>query len=186
YKFPLDDVHSFITVARALETTGVSAYLGAASDISGKLLTAGATILSVKARQSALLNELKGLDGAPYAFDVPLNAREIFTLASNFIESCPYDLGIHPFTQLHAVLPKYSGEKVETSFYGENEIKKQTWCQFLYNNKVTVSVREKCTLPPGATGYVYVVITDSSAPISLDDDSSILAGPALLFNGDHY
>jgi hypothetical protein len=127
------------------------------------------------------LNEIFGEEGAPYAFDTPLNAREVVTLAINFIESCPFDLGVAPFKQLTASI---KGDKVETS-YKDEVVDRQTWCQFLYNNKVVVSVREECKLPETVNGYVYVVITDTSKPITLKDEDSILAGPALLFRGDH-
>ena len=53
------------------------------------------------------------------------------------------------------------------------------------NDKIMVSPREECAPPATVVGYVYVVITDSSAPISLSDDSTIVAGPALLFNRSH-
>lgn len=182
YKFPLDNIETFIAVSRALEQTGVSAYLGAAAGITSKdLLTAAGTIVTVEARQSSFLNELVGGEGAPYAFDTPLTPREVFTLASNFIESCPYDLGIAPFTQLKAEI---KGDKVETSY--EGEVKgRQEWCQFLYNNKMVVSRREECKLPPTVNGYVYVVITDTATPLTLKDEDHILAGPALLFRGNH-
>ncbi|KAF9079105.1 hypothetical protein BGX27_007014, partial [Mortierella sp. AM989] len=149
YNFPLDDIYSFVAIARALETTGVSAYLGAAANFEGDLLTSAASIATVEGRHSAFLSELTGLEGAPYAFDTALNARQVFTIASQFIESCPYDLGIAPFTQLKAALPENGSTQVKVSFDGENNYK-QTWCQFLYSNKVTVSLREQCTLPPGA------------------------------------
>ncbi|KAK3813677.1 MAG: ferritin-like domain-containing protein [Linnemannia elongata] len=182
YKFPLDNLETFIAVSRALETTGVSAYTGAAAGITSEdLLTAAATIVTVEARQSSFLNELVGENGAPYSFDTPLTPREIVTMATNFIESCPYDLGIEPFTQLKASI---KGDKVETSYDGEVE-GRQEWCQFLYNNKMVVSRREECKLPPTVNGYVYVVITDTATPLTLKDEDRILAGPALLFRGDH-
>jgi len=182
YKFPLDNVETFAAVARALENTGVSAYLGAAAGISSEdLLTAAASIATVEGRHSSFLNEIVGEDGAPYAFDTPLTAREVVTIATNFIESCPFDLGITPFKQLKASI---NGDKVETS-YEDEVVDRQTWCQFLYNNKVVVSRREECKLPPTVNGYVYVVITDTVKPITLKDEDRILAGPALLFRGDH-
>lgn len=184
YNFPLDSLTSFLAVAQALENTGTSAYLGAASGLSGDLLTAAATITTVEARHSAFLNELWGQSGIPYAFDTPLNPKEIVTIASNFITSCPYDLGVMPFIQLTASLPAKDSSKVKTSFTGDKG-NSNTWCQFLYDNKVGVSPRAQCTLPKDAEGYVYVVITDSATPITLKDDTHIVAGPALLFNGNH-
>jgi len=180
YKFPLDNVHTFVAVARALENTGVSAYLGAAAGLSGDLLTAAATIVTVEARQSSFLNLVVGQTAVPYSFDTPLTPKEVITMASNFITSCPYDLGIVPFKQLTASI---KGSKVETSFEGENDA--NTWCQFLYNNKVVVSPRKECILPASVVGYVYVVITDTATPIAFKDDSQVIAGPALLFRGDH-
>ncbi|KAI1311041.1 hypothetical protein EDD11_003583 [Mortierella claussenii] len=184
YKFPLNDVATFLAVARALENTGVSAYLGAAAGLNGDLLTAAASIATVEARHSSFLNEVSDQLGAPYAFDTPLNPQEIVTIASNFIESCPYNLGVTPFTQLTASLPAHGSSKVKTSFAGENG-HKDTWCQFLYDNKVAVSPRRECKLPKDVLGYVYVVVTDTETPITLKDNARILAGPALLFNGDH-
>ncbi|KAF9404568.1 hypothetical protein BGZ94_004093 [Podila epigama] len=186
YKFPLNSVYDFIAIAQALETTGTSAYLGQAAGLDGDLLTAAASITTVEARHSAFLTELLGQNGLPYPFDTPLTAREVITIASNFIDWCPDNVQLEaPFRQLTATLPKAAGEtKVETWFDGEKPDVKY-WCQFLYNDKIVVSPREECALPPNARGYVYVVITRTSAPISLADDSTIVAGPALLFNNDH-
>ncbi|KAF9402880.1 hypothetical protein BGX21_008288 [Mortierella sp. AD011] len=183
YNFPLTDIHSFVNIARALETTGVSAYLGAAANFNGNLLTGAASIATVEARQSSFLNELTGLEGAPYNFDTPLDARQVFTMASQFIESCPFNLGVEPFTQLKATLPDH-GDKVMVSFEGEEHHKK-TWCQFLFSDSVVVSPIEKCAIPSDAIGYFYLLITDTARPITFNNDRHIVAGPALLFNGDH-
>ncbi|KAG0028258.1 hypothetical protein BGZ82_008523 [Podila clonocystis] len=184
YKFPLDSLDSFLAVSQALENTGTSAYLGAAAGLEGSLLTGAGTIVTVESRQSAIINEILGQSGIPYPFDTPLTGREVITLASSLIESCPFTLPFKPFTQLTARLPGKGETKVQTWFQGQRRNTKY-WCQFLYNNKIVVSPREQCALPATAVGYVYVVITDSSAPISLKDDSHIVAGPALLFNGEH-
>ncbi|KAF9935675.1 hypothetical protein BGZ65_003161 [Modicella reniformis] len=157
YKFPLDDVHVFIAIARALENTGISTYIGAAAGLKGDLLTGTASIATVEARRSSRT-------GAPFAFDTPLTPKEIITIASNFVESCPFDLGITPFKQLTAELLKAT---------------------IRLSNKATVSRRSECSLAKGVNGYIYVVITDTANPITLKDDSHILAGPALLFYGHH-
>ncbi|GJJ72213.1 hypothetical protein EMPS_04570 [Entomortierella parvispora] len=180
YNFPLTDVHTFMAVARALENTGVSAYLGAAAGLQGGLLTAAASIVTVEARHSAYLNTVLKAEGAPYAFDTPLTAKEIVTIASNFITSCPYDLGVTPYTQLSASI---DSDKVKTSFKGESATSE--WCQFLFDNKVVVSPRSDCSLPKEVEGYFYVVITNTATAITDKDGANILAGPALLFKGDH-
>ncbi|KAF8977554.1 hypothetical protein BGZ46_007302 [Entomortierella lignicola] len=184
YSFPLDNVHSFLAISRAFETTGVSAILGAIANFQGDLLTDIASVVTVEGRQSSFVNEVTGLEGAPYPFDTPLDAREAFTLASQFIVSCPFQLDVVPFTKLTAALPDSDSKIVKFSFDGESSYKK-TWCQFLFSNKVVVLPSEKCTIPSSAIGYFYLVITNTATPITLNDDSHILAGPALLFNGSH-
>ncbi|KAF9387709.1 hypothetical protein CPC16_006903 [Podila verticillata] len=122
-KFPLDSLASFLAVAQVLENTSTSVYLGAASELRDDLLTAAATITTF---------------GIPYVFDTSLNHKQIVTIASNFITSCPNDLGVMPFTQLTASLPAKGSSKVKTSFTGDKGIS-NTWCQFLYDNKVSAS-----------------------------------------------
>jgi len=185
YTFPMDNVTQFLAVAQALENTGVSAYLGAASNLTGDLLTDAASITAVEARHASYLNELWGQYGAPYAFDTPLGPREVITIASNFISSCPHNITIKPFNQLTASLPAAGSNSsmVTTSFMGTgSNSTNSTYCQFLYGNSVSVSPRSECSLPMNATGYVYVLITKNKTPLTLEKDSSILAGPALLFN----
>ncbi|KAF9924045.1 hypothetical protein BGZ67_009521 [Mortierella alpina] len=188
YTFPMDNLTQFLAVAQALENTGVSAYLGAASGLSGDLLTAAAGITTVEARHAAYLNELLNQTAFPYAVDTALGPREVVTIASNFIKSCPYDLGVKPFNQLTATLQMGSGNstKVITSFMGPyNSTSMNTFCQFLYGNKSASSPRSQCILPADAGGYVYVMVTNSSAPMNNTNESQVLAGPALLFNGAH-
>ncbi|KAG0297291.1 hypothetical protein BGZ96_007028 [Linnemannia gamsii] len=185
YSFPMDNLTEFLTSARALETTSVSAYLGAISDLNGNLSTNAASIAAVEARHAAYLNELWGQSPFPYAFDTPLSQRAVATLASNFITSCPFDIGVKPFAQLNATLPAAGSNStmVSTSFEGmSSNMTNSTWCQFLYGNKVMVSPRTECALPANLTGYVYVVVTKNKTPVSLMKDTNILAGPALLFN----
>ncbi|KAF9336276.1 hypothetical protein BG006_009123 [Podila minutissima] len=123
-------------------------------------------MVTVDSRQSAIVNE----------------SREVITLESSLIESCPSTLPYKPFTQLTARLPGKGRSKIENWLRGQRRNVKYR-CQFLYNNRAVASLREKCALPATAVGYVYVVITDSSTPVLLHDDSHIVAGPVLRFNG---
>ncbi|KAG0285771.1 hypothetical protein BGZ98_005329 [Dissophora globulifera] len=185
YNFPLDSVPQFLAIAQALETTGVSAYTGALDDLEGDLLTAAGTIATVEGRHAFFLSEVLGQLGFPYSFDTPLSPRQVITIATNFITSCPFDLGVLPYTQLTAALPTDGSTKVSTSFTGEESYAiENTWCQFLYRDHVVVSPRAQCALPPGAIGYVYVFVTSSTNPVN-KPNSDILAGPVLLFNGSH-
>ncbi|KAG0060468.1 hypothetical protein BGZ89_012242 [Linnemannia elongata] len=179
-------VMALTSVIESMNGTAVPiSYLGAASNLTGDLLTDAASITAVEARHASYLNELWGQYGAPYAFDTPLGPREVITIASNFISSCPHNITIKPFNQLTASLPAAGSNSsmVTTSFMGTgSNSTNSTYCQFLYGNSVSVSPRSECSLPMNATGYVYVLITKNKTPLTLEKDSSILAGPALLFN----
>ncbi|KAF9907582.1 hypothetical protein EC991_010794 [Linnemannia zychae] len=185
YSFPMDNLTQFLAASQVLENMSVSAYLGAASGLSGDLLTAAAAITTAEARHASYLNELWGQSGLPYAYDTPLGPREIVTLATKFITSCPYDLGVKPFTQLTASLPAAGSNStmITTSYEGEgNNMTNSTYCQFLFGNNVTVSPRSECALPENVYGYVYVLVTKNKTPFSTAHDSNVLAGPTLLFN----
>lgn len=188
YNFPMDNLTQFLAVAQALENTGTSAYLGAASGLSGDLLTAAAGITTVEARHSAFLNELWKQTAFPYSIDTALGPREIVTIASSFIKSCPYDIGFKPFNTLTASLSKGEGNstKVMTSFMGpKNGTDDKTYCQFLYGSKAASSPRSECVLPSDVKGYVYVMVTSTDKPVNRNNEKQVLAGPALLFNGVH-
>lgn len=90
YSFPYSDVKSFLKLASILEGVGVSAYSGAATSVSDpNIITAAASVLSVEARHASYLRS--GIGGIPYAspFDVPLDFNQVYSLASQFIVSCP-------------------------------------------------------------------------------------------------
>lgn len=90
YNFPYTDVPSFIQLSQVLESTGVSAYTGAAALIqSSYYLTVAATILDVEALHTSY--QRTALGEVPFAspFETPLDANSVFTLASMFIVKCP-------------------------------------------------------------------------------------------------
>jgi hypothetical protein len=73
--------------------------LGAAASIQDKtILSAAGAILTVEARHNSFLSDV--FDGIPIpsAFDTPLGFSEVFSLASQFIVSCPADNPPLPFT----------------------------------------------------------------------------------------
>lgn len=86
----LADAKTMVATARVLEAVGVSAYLGAAPLVnSSDVLTAAATIVTVEARHQAFIRTASGAEPVPAAFDTPLQPRAVFTLAAQFIKSCP-------------------------------------------------------------------------------------------------
>ncbi|KAG0347035.1 hypothetical protein BG004_000260 [Podila humilis] len=188
YKFPLENVTSFLTAARAMEQVGVSAYLGAAAkgDIKGDMLATGASVASVEARQAAYLNTLFNQSAFPYAMDTPLSPRQVATIASEWVESCPYNTTVKPYKTLNATWPTNNTGTVLTSYdesgNDNKNANKTLYCQFLYGDKVDVSTRDNCTVPTNATGYMYLMLTDSRSPVTSKNENSVVAGPTLLFN----
>ena len=86
----LTDAKTMVATARVLEAVGVSAYLGAAPLInSSDILTSAATIATVESRHQAFIRVASGAEPVPAAFDTPLGPRAVFTLAAQFINSCP-------------------------------------------------------------------------------------------------
>lgn len=99
----LTDAKTMVATARVLEAVGVSAYLGAAPLVnSSDVLTAAATIVTVEARHQAFIRVASAAEPVPAAFDVPLQPRAVFTLAAQFIKSCPEgsNLNIQPFSAI--------------------------------------------------------------------------------------
>jgi hypothetical protein len=85
---------TFAQTSRALENTGVGAYLGAAPIIFNKdYLAAAGSILTIEARHSGyinvLLNEIMtdNVDGKVVNFDVPLTVDQVVALAGPLITS---------------------------------------------------------------------------------------------------
>ncbi len=86
YDFGYEDADGFLTVAAALENTGVSAYDGAAAAIENvDLLNAAGTIVAVEARHASYLNLVTGENPFPEAFETPLSPDEVLEIAGDFI-----------------------------------------------------------------------------------------------------
>lgn len=86
YDFGYESPSEFLGVAAALETTGVSAYRGAAPTVENDDVFAAAVgIHAVEARHSAYLNELTLDSPFPQAFDEAMTMEEVTGVASQFI-----------------------------------------------------------------------------------------------------
>ncbi|OAP58915.1 hypothetical protein AYL99_06212 [Fonsecaea erecta] len=99
YSFPVTDVTSFVTVSAILESVGTSAYLGAAPFIGSRdILAVAASIMATEALHTSAQRSSLGAVAASNAFTTPLDANSVFTIASQFIVSCPPENPPLPFT----------------------------------------------------------------------------------------
>lgn len=137
YAFGATDAASFLATAAVLEAVGVSAYLGAAQFIANKAyLTAAGSILTVEARHSAYLNQQQAPPKSPFPspFDVPLDFDEVYSLAVQFIVSCPPDnptLPVKAFPTLTVVDPTHpvkEGDKLKLT--ASEDVDAEAACRF--------------------------------------------------------
>ncbi|KIX06886.1 uncharacterized protein Z518_04862 [Rhinocladiella mackenziei CBS 650.93] len=99
YSFPVTDVASFVTLSAILESVGTSAYLGAAPFVGSKdILAVAASIMVTEALHTSLQRSSLGGIGAADPFGTSLDANSVFTLAAQFIVSCPPENPPLPFT----------------------------------------------------------------------------------------
>jgi rubrerythrin len=78
---------TFLKLAQTFEDTGVSAYNGAAPQItSQQILGAAGSIVQVEARHSALIRLQRDQTPAPYAFDKSLKTDEVLAAVKPFIK----------------------------------------------------------------------------------------------------
>jgi len=117
-------------------------------------LTAAASILTVEARHNAVIR--KAISEAPFAspFDTPLDFDEVYTLAANFISSCPSSNANAPLPPLkafpslsilNATSPVESGDKI-----------------YLITASGTVLPKKTYAAWPTVTGPLFTDVTLSS------------------------
>ena len=178
YDFKFTDVKGFVATSKALETTGVSAYIGATKRITDKtILTSAASILSVEARHAAFLNDISDTNPFPNAFDISLEDSEVVSIASQFIVKCSFDLPKQfPVLTLSAGSGKV-GDSVEVKTTAPLD---NTSCLFLQgggDNKFAQVIESKCAVPEGVSGELFIILTTSSTIEGLNSDTTV-AGPA--------
>jgi hypothetical protein len=182
YSFPYTSPSSFAALSAALEGVGVSAYAGAAQLISSKdTLTAAAVILSTEARHSAWVSSAVNKQN-PWsgAFDTPLSLDVIFTLAAQFITSCPSTnpaLPVMAFPSFTLASPQAGQSSAVTAASGVTT--EGNYVAFFSGlNTTFVQVQYGSVIVPStAAGTSYAVLTSSNTTANA---TTILAGVAIV------
>jgi hypothetical protein len=132
--FTQPNLLAFVQTSRALENTGVGAYLGAAPIIFNKAyLAAAGSILTIEARHSGYINVLLNLImtdnavGDVVNFDVPLTQEQVVANAGPFITSLnggpPLSFSTTPSAENDIAILNFALalEYLEAAFYNTNE-----------------------------------------------------------------
>lgn len=188
YSFPYTDVASFLALSQVIENVGVSAYLGAAGDISNPgYVTAAGSILTVEARHNAFIRLLNNYLPNPEPFDTPQSASNVVSIVTPFFKSCPE--GSAPAIKGHPALTATSG--LATTLGGSVTVsvnssdvdlsKYKVYCGWAsgLNAEFTEYADGACPVPTSGIapqGQKYLTLTRWT---SLDDQFT-LAGPAIL------
>ena len=179
----------FVSLAATVEGLGVSAYLGAAADITSKAyLTAAGSILVTEALHQSTTRAADGRLPAANVFGTPLGPNAVFSIASAFITSCPDTNYKLPFTAYANTLSVASG--LPTAFGASIQLMPKTmptgtfYATFVSGLQIIpVDVRMEngaimAAVPQMAEGQSYVFLTsDKSGNLT---DSSIIAGKSSL------
>jgi len=194
YNFPYTDVASFLKMASVVEGLGVSAYLGAAPAITNKsyLTAAGAILVTEAIHQSALRSAVGEIPMAN-VFGTPMGANAVYTVAANFIKSCPSSNVALPFMAypnllLRQGLPTSTG--IPFTFSTGAVVPEGAYVTFVGGltispmsatvQRSSQSAMVTANIPSNSdfTGQVYAFVTkDNSGNLT---DSNIIAGPAIL------
>jgi len=185
----LGDVATMAATARVVENLGVAAYLGAAPLVSDPvILDAAASILTVEARHSTVLNIFSGTGTAiPQAFDIPFTPSEVLAVAGPFISGC--DTGIPANTPLTITTQGQVGPGTKLDFKADSITgdTSNLFCQMLLGGApVAVSLPfDNCVVPDQVNGPVAIFITNDQTPLinNVRDRNAqqVIAGPTLTF-----
>lgn len=189
YEFGYTDVQSFLGLSQVIENVGVSAYLGAAGDISDPgYVTAAGSILTVEARHNAFVRFLNSYTPYPQPFDTPQSAANVVSIVTPFFKSCPEGsapaIKGHPGLTISSGLAAKQGEKITLAPTNSSEVdlsKYKVYCTFASGLDAAYSDYENgsCTVPTANVsqqGQVYV----SLARWKSLEDRFVLSGPSFI------
>ncbi|KAK1760451.1 protein rds1 [Echria macrotheca] len=191
YNFGFTDAASMVATAAVLENVGVSAYAGAAKLLADPgILTTAATILTIEARHQAVIRVASKVNPVPQAFDTPLSAKMVFSLAAPFISSCPS--GSNLVLTAFPTLTMAAGQSA-TAIQAGATIQLQSdaaaqaqFCGFTTGGLpggtafTAFTPGTGCQVPQGLAGITYVTLTSQGPLNGVISDDIILAGPMVM------
>ena len=185
YSFPMTNPMEFVAMSAVVEGVGVSAYLGAAADITSKayLTVAGSILVTEALHQSASRGAIGEIPMAN-VFGTPMGINAVYTIASNFITSCPSSNAALP---VHAYEPLTLVNGTPTAMGATVQLEPKTmpsgtvFATFVSGLDIMAVSPSSVTngtvmavVPMGFSGQSYVFLTsDNTGNLT---DSSILAG----------
>lgn len=184
YNFGVTGPQSFIATAQLLEGVGVSAYLGAAQNITNlEYLTAAGAILTVESRHSAWVQSTAAKSdgfGAPY--DTPLDFNQVYSLAAPLFKKCPDSNKPLPVMAFPAATispqPKKLGATFTVKAKGLSGGEQFGFLSGL--SSAIVPIRNGRVTIPSSIGYgrTYGIVLKSGAS-AINDDNTV-AGPVVI------
>jgi hypothetical protein len=189
YSFPMTTPKEFVALASVIEGVGVSAYLGAAADITSKAyLTAAGAILVTEALHQSTQRGAIGEVPMANVFGTPLGLNPVYTIASGFITACPstnvaLPVKAYPSLTLVSGEPTAPGALVDLA---PKSMPSGTFYATFVSGLMIIPVAPSsisngmvmAEVPAGISGQSYVFLTsDNSGNIT---DATVLAGPAII------
>ncbi|CEP63359.1 ferritin-like domain-containing protein LALA0_S08e00606g [Lachancea lanzarotensis] len=189
YSFPVTTPQEFVQLAAIIDGVGISAYLGAAPLVTSKqYLTVAGSILATEALHQAASRNAVGEIPMANPFATPMGANAVYSLASQFIVSCPSSNMALPF-RAYPALELAQGmpvaQNISVSFSAAGQLpSSQSYITFVSGLDVvpvaaTVSDNlVSADVPAQLSGQSYAFLTsDNSQNLT---DANILFGPAIL------
>jgi hypothetical protein len=189
YDFPYTDPKSFVALASVLEGVGTAAYLGGAGLITSKTyLGVAGSILVTESLHTSIQRFNLGEIGPANPYGTALGLNPVYTLAANFITSCPSTnpaLPVMAFPALTVTQGEPTAEGIPFTFSVDGTLPSSYFVTFVSGLSTTsvaptmVGSEISAIIPATASGQSYAFITSGNVTSSITD-SDILFGPAIV------